>query len=426
MNIAIIGAGFTGLAAAIELQKKGHTVTLFEREPIPGGLAIGFKQPEWEWSLEKHYHHIFTTDSDIRAMAAEVGVDFTFPYPSTSWLIGEEIHRVDSPMRLLSFPKLPIIDRLRMAFVLGLFKVIPYSKWLEETTAHEWLPKVMGQKGYNMFWEPLLVAKFGEYFKDISLAWFWARIKARSPKLGYPEGGFQQLVDKAAEYVEKKGATFFYNSSVTNIENTDDNVTLEVEKDGSKSKYEFDQVLVTVPNIFFNNMAPSLPVDYKDKLLSFKGIGAVNMVLELDAPFFTSDVYWLSICNKNYPFLAVVEHTHFIDKKHYNNRHLVYVGNYLSTDHRYFSLTKEELLKEYDAHLKKLCPDYDKHLKNTYIFKVPFAQPVVTKNFSEKILPFETPMQNVFLANMQQVYPWDRGTNYAVELGKKVAGVMGK
>ena len=32
-----------------------------------------------------------------------------------------------------------------------------------------------------------------------------------------------------------------------------------------------------------------------------------------------------------------------------------------------------------------------------------------------------TPLPHVYLANIEQVYPWDRGTNYAVELGEKVA-----
>ena len=32
-----------------------------------------------------------------------------------------------------------------------------------------------------------------------------------------------------------------------------------------------------------------------------------------------------------------------------------------------------------------------------------------------------TPIDGLWLASMSQVYPWDRGTNFAVELGRKVA-----
>ena len=41
MKIGIIGAGFTGLSAAYNLVEKNHEVTVFERDEIPGGLALG-------------------------------------------------------------------------------------------------------------------------------------------------------------------------------------------------------------------------------------------------------------------------------------------------------------------------------------------------------------------------------------------------
>ena len=41
MNIAIIGAGATGLTASIDLLKAGHSVTIYEQKSSPGGLAGG-------------------------------------------------------------------------------------------------------------------------------------------------------------------------------------------------------------------------------------------------------------------------------------------------------------------------------------------------------------------------------------------------
>ena len=43
MKIAIIGAGFGGLAAAYDLRRAGHEVTIFESADYAGGLASGFK-----------------------------------------------------------------------------------------------------------------------------------------------------------------------------------------------------------------------------------------------------------------------------------------------------------------------------------------------------------------------------------------------
>lgn len=124
--------------------------------------------------------------------------------------------------------------------------------------------------------------------------------------------------------------------------------------------------------------------------------------------------------------MAIVEHTNFMDKRHYGNEHLVYFGNYLPSDHRYFHLTADHLLAEYDSLISELNPLYRDNLIGIHMFTAPFAQPIVPKNYSHLIPPHTTPLPHVYLANMQQVYPWDRGTNYAVELGEKVAKVIHK
>jgi len=282
------------------------------------------------------------------------------------------------------------------------------------------LQKTLGRVPYGTLWEPLLKSKFGPYYKDISLAWFWARIKARSTKLGYPEGGFGHFADRLAEKVVSLGGKIHFDCPVDRIVPNDKTVTVYYK--GKKS--DFDVVIVTVSNALFAHLTPSLPEDYKKKLNEFKGIGALNIILELKKEFLPKDVYWLNICDSDFPFLAVVEHTHFIDKSHYNNSNIVYVGNYLPSDHELFSLSKEKLLDRYHPYLDKIHSGYKNNLFDIHLFKVPFAQPIVTTNFSKKILPFNTPIPNLYLANIQQVYPWDRGTNYAVEMGKRIVNTV--
>jgi protoporphyrinogen oxidase len=421
MRIGIIGAGFTGLSAALKLQQEGHSVSLIEQESIPGGLAIGFQQKNWKWPLEKHYHHIFKSDSAILSLAKRVDYTFRFYRPNTSSLVDNEIIQLDSPTKLLLFPKLSIIERIRMACVLGYLKYLANWKQLEQYKAHNWLIKTMGDKGYSMLWEPLLKSKFGTEYKDISLAWFWARIKARTTELGYPDKGFQSFADTLAQKIISQGGLIQYNSRATNITTKHNIHIISYIHNGKKHEEEFDYILVTVPNIIFAGIAPELPETYKKKLREFKGVGAVNLVLELSQPFFQNNVYWLSICEQKYPFLAAVEHTNFINKSHYGNKYILYIGNYIPHGHKYFAMSKEDILKEYDPYLRNFNPDYKKSIQNIFKFPVPFAQPIVTPNFSKKILPFETPVKGIFLANMQQVYPWDRGTNFAVETGETAA-----
>ena len=113
-----------------------------------------------------------------------------------------------------------------------------------------------------------------------------------------------------------------------------------------------------------------------------------------------------------------------MDKKYYNNEHLVYLGNYLPNNHPFMNMDKNDLLKIYNPLLTKINKTYKSHLIDTHLFSDPFAQPIIPINYSKIIPPFKTPLENIYLANMQQVYPWDRGTNYAVELGEKVADVI--
>src|SRR6266705_3733058 len=120
MKIAIIGAGFTGLSAGYQLSKKGHTVTLFEKDTRPGGLAIGYKEKGWDWTLEAHYHHWFTNDKNILNLAKEIGHKVIIKRPRTSVYVDGAIYQFDSAKEVLRFPKLSLTDRLRMAAVIGL------------------------------------------------------------------------------------------------------------------------------------------------------------------------------------------------------------------------------------------------------------------------------------------------------------------
>ncbi len=440
MKIAIIGAGFTGLSAAYRLLQKGHDVTIFEKDSEPGGLAIGYQEKGWDWSLEKYYHHWFTNDTSVLNLAKEINYPVLIRRPKTSVYIDNKIYQLDSIPSLLTFKKLAVHERIRMGVVLGFLKFNPFWKPLEKFHANSVLPKAMGKKAYEMIWEPLLVAKFGQYMPTISLAWFWARITKRTPSLAYPEGGFLKFANALSKKIESMGGKIYFNSNIEKIEDqegypnvilgsTPGRTTPESKKktDSGQARMtnlSFDKVIVTLPSFAFIQLAPSLPEDYKKELSSLQGIGAVILVLRLKKPFFKENTYWLSVCDKNAPVLAIVEHTNFMDQKHYNNEHLVYLGNYLPKEHRYFTLTKEELLKEFDQYLEKISPEYKESIIGFQKFSVPFAQPIIPINYSKMIPPFETPLKNVYLANMQQVYPWDRGTNYAVELGEKIAKII--
>jgi protoporphyrinogen oxidase len=421
MKIGIIGAGFTGLAAAYYLSKKGHSITIFEKDTKPGGLAVGYGEKGWDWSLEAHYHHWFTNDKSVLDLAKEINHKVIIKRPKTSSFVDGNIYQLDSPLSLIKFPKLNILNRFRMGASLAFLRYNPFWKPLENFYAQPFLEKSMGKTSYKKLWEPLMVNKLGKYSSKVSLAWFWARIYKRTPNLAYPEGGFLEFAYNLEKRIKENGGKFYYNTEVKNLSSKKTPQIIYSVAEKQPKIETFEKVIVTIPLSLFLKITPTLPSWYIEKYRKLISIGAMNLILRLKKPFFKDGTYWLSMCDLKSPILAIVEHTNFMDKKNYNNEHLVYLGNYMETTDKRFSMKKEDLLKLYDPWLKKINPNYQLFILNSQLFHAPFAQPIITPKYSKQIPPFKTPLKEVYLANIQQVYPWDRGTNYAVELGKKAA-----
>lgn len=435
MNIAVIGGGFTGLAAAYELTKRGHAVTMFERDAVLGGLAHGFREPNWQWHLEYAYHHWFTNDHAVFSLIQELdlGDKLIIKRPITANLLpnsagspdpigttsAPEIVQLDSPLHLLLFPKISIIDKIRTACLLAFLKLNPFWQPLEGITAEQLLISIGGKRAYEIIWKPLLVGKFGDLAPTVAASWFWARIKKRTPSLCYIEGGFQTLVSALADAITKHGGTIYTNTTVTSIKKVS---SIKYQVSCKNQTAEFDRILLTIPTPIALKLLPQLSNTYAKPLLSIPHLHAQTLILETKEPIL-KNVYWLSVTDQSYPFLAVVAHTNFMDKKYYGNHHLTYFGNYLPQGHPYLSMNKNELLKIFLPFIKRLLPITDNRLRitNSYLFVGPFAQPVHQLHYSQKAPPLVTPIPGVYLANLDSIYPWDRGTNYAVELGIRAA-----
>jgi protoporphyrinogen oxidase len=454
MNIAIIGAGFTGLAAAYELTKCGQAVTIYEKDAVAGGLSSGFKAEGWDWSLERFYHHWFESDSDVLGLIREIGQGdkVLFPCPKTAVYYQGKFYALDSSLSglfpglpwldkipasgslargilALRFPGLSWLDKIRYG-LLGLYLVLtPRWKPLERVTAHEWLGCWAGPRGYQALWEPLLVGKFGEEnYRDVNMAWFWARIHKRSPRLGYFVGGFQAVADALVERVRAQGGMVHFNTAVQRIDPLPPPPPRAGEGRGGVrlataiGEHDFDACIATVSPQQFVQLTPSLPESYRAQLGQLKSLGGVVLILALDRQL-TNGFYWINLPKgEGFPFLALVEHTNYIDPQHYGGEHLVYCGDYLPPDHRYFQMSQQELLDLFLPALSRFNPAFDPSwVKRSWLFREPYTQPVPPVDHSRNIPPLATPIPGLYFASMSQVYPWDRGSNYAVELGRKVA-----
>ena len=428
-HIAIIGAGFAGLSAAWDLAKAGQKVSIFEASAEPGGLASGFKEPHWDWSVERFYHHWFQTDSNLLGLIDELGWadEVVFPRPISVMYYKGKFYPFDSIPAALAYPGLGFgINKIRFGLVGLYLKLTNNWRKLEKTTTDAWMRKYAGSKVYESMWQPMMIGKFGETWHDkVNMAWMWARIHVRTSRLGTFKGGFQVFANKFAAKLAEKGVEICYNTRVSSLQRLEDGRISVRFADGGEEKH-FDQVLVTLSPGMMAKMAPDLPSDYLAGLLKLKSMGAVVMTVSIKHPLSPEGYYWYNIPKQaGFPFLSLVEHTNFLKPEYFGGDHILYIGDYLETDHPNFTKSDEELAEEFLPHLKKINPAFNRNWVNKiWVSKTSYAQPIPLLNHSANIPPIETPIPNLYFASMSQVYPWDRGTNFAVEIGRRAAKLM--
>lgn len=424
-RVAIIGAGAGGLSAAYDLRRAGREVTIFEAESYVGGLAAGFKEPGWDWSVERYYHHWFASDRHILGLINELGWSdqVLFPRPVTVVYHAGQFYPLDSPLAVLRFPGIPLIDRLRVGLVIAYLRYLARWQPLERVTAHAWLPRWGGARAYHALWEPLLIGKFGPHYQEVNMAWFWARFKARTPRLGTFQGGFQAFMDQFADRLREMGVEIRLDTRVQRIQTAAAGL-LQLQLDDQA--LEFDQCLVTTSPGLLARLAPDLPGAYLEGLLSLRSMGAVVMVLSLKHQLSTAGHYWHNLPKSaGFPFLSLVEHTNFVDPEHFGGEHIVYCGDYLDRTHEYFELSQQQLLERFLPALSRVNPNFRPEWVNrSWLFRTPYAQPIPPVNHSSAIPDLKTPMDGLWFASMSQVYPWDRGTNFAVEIARQAAARM--
>ena len=434
MRVGIIGGGVAGLAAAYHLTKEGHFAEVFEVAPFLGGQASTFDV--FGGRLERGYHHLFVSDTEIADLIQELGLGGKLAWleSTVGFYHGGKIWDFASPMDLLRFKPLPFLDRIRVGFwTFILQKTKSYSKF-EGVTARDWLSKRMGRRGYEVIWEPLLRGKFGEFYDKIGMTWIWNKVTLRVASrkgagqvehLGYPMGSFGEVIEVLADRIAQQGGVIHTSASVTQIVEADGSATaMEVQLEGGETeRREYDAIIATTPSYVFTRLAPAMPPEYQSKLENVDYLSAVLMVMVMDRPF--TNKYWMNIADPNMPFVALIEHTNLIDKELYGGKHILYISNYPSRDNELYQMSGDELMDLFVPHLQKINPDFERSWVIEYHHhRVDGAQPIVGVNYGAGIPGHRTPVQGLYLANTTQIYPEDRGTNYSVRMGRQVARMV--
>ena len=278
--------------------------------------------------------------------------------------------------------------------------------------------RACGATGHAQVWEPLLQAKFGAAWDQVSMGWLWARIHDRTSELGYLDGGFHQLYAALAEHVARSGGTIRYGAPVRRIAREDGGLAVAWTDADGEQQAVFDRVVSTLPPALNARLMPDLAERSADRA-PWPPLDAHCLILALDRPL--TGTYWIGTADRPWPFLAVVEHTAMLPPGDYGGHHLVYLGAYREPSSDLPARPIEAQLEVAAELLRTLNPAYERSwVTRAWTFHAPFAQPIVDTGFRRRIPGFDTGVPGVFAASMFQVYPHDRGQNYSIELAERL------
>jgi protoporphyrinogen oxidase len=433
LKVAVVGAGVAGLAAAYRLLQMGHTVTLLEAGPFVGGQVRTFETGGDR--LEAFYHHLFKSDTNVIALIEELGLgeELRWVESKVGFYHSGRIYDFVTPGDLLRFTPVSMFDRIRLGLAaLYLRRQKDWTKY-EDITAREWIVRHVGQRAYDVVWGPLLRGKYGVFADEVGMTWFWGKIFLRfasrdrgvtsKEELGYLQGSFGRYIEALHQRIVELGGEVVLRAPVDRVLLEDGRVKGLAVGGECPATRDFDAVLATVPNKFFLRMAPELPESYAATLKSVRYQWASCLVLALTGPL--SHIYWLNISAPEVPFVAVVEQTNFIEPERYAGKHYVYFSNYVSEGDPILSMDVDEALALYLPHIQKINPNFDEGwITERHFFEDPAGQPIITRNYSQNIPDHRTPIDGLYLANTTQIYPEDRGQNYSILMGERMAEVI--
>ncbi|MEM1105059.1 MAG: FAD-dependent oxidoreductase [Pseudomonadota bacterium] len=435
-RIGIIGGGLTGLTTAYELAKEDVNVTIFEAGDRLGGLAAGYELAG-KYRMEQAYHFLYKTDEFILAMVEELGLSdkLTYHKSSVSTYYGDTLYPMESPIDLIRFSPISFFDRIRAGVtVLWLQRERDWRK-LSKMTALEWLRKYAGRSVTDVIWEPLLKGKFDRYYDKVTMSWLWGRVLQRvdsrdakigGEALGYFKGGFKTIIDAMEVPLKAAGTKVAYNTFIETLHHDAETGEVVVTLQGGGEE-RFDRVLATVPSNVLAKMIAgyeSVDPDYFEKIRSVDYLDAA--VLSFVTPQKITDYYWHNINTPDSPFVVFLSFTALIGTEDFDGNHVYYIGDYIPAEHKYMSMPADELKAYWYSELQKMFPDFDpSQIIDAGLFRMRNAQHIVDIGFEEnKLVPHETPCPGVLMCNFSQIYPMDRGTNYAVRDGVRMARML--
>jgi protoporphyrinogen oxidase len=225
-RVGIVGGGILGLTLALRLAKLGHYVEVFEAGAELGGLAASHDYGSFFW--DRFYHCILPQDRHLIGLLRDLGLgsELRWRETGTGYYARGRWFPMSKSSDYLKFPLLSWIDKARVGATVIYATLAADPMKLYSVSAEQWLTRWCGRRGYEVFWRPLLRAKFGPFYDQVAAVFIWATLTrlfgarsgaASKETLGYVRGGYRAVLGRFESELSVLGAVVRKSSPVRSI-----------------------------------------------------------------------------------------------------------------------------------------------------------------------------------------------------------------
>lgn len=403
MRIAVVGGGMMGLVAAERLVRAGRHVTLFDRETQLGGLCTWYDYGPSVW--DKFYHVILPSDRLLIELIREIGLgdEMVWRPSRTGYYRDGRHYSISDNLEFVRFPLLTLTQKVRLAWTILYGSRVADWRPLERMTSEEWLLKHSGRTTYETFWRPLLRAKLGDQFREVSAVFIWSYIKrlfsARDPsvgkeQLGHVRGGYRIIIGRLEERI-RSGGEIRIGTGVDQVQTRGDG-GLDLIVGGDRER--FDRVIFTGPVTALQRVCGADLVEVQGNLDRVRYLGVICLVLLTNRPL--TPFYVVNIADEDNPFTGVVGMSSVVPESETGGRFITYFPKYLTADNPLFDSSDNVLFELFMPSVRQMFPDLAMDdIVCRHINRARIVQPLQIRDYSRHVPKARTRHPGLFFLN---------------------------
>ena len=425
----ILGGGVLGLSLARELLKRGARVTVCEAAPYIGGLASAWRLGDITW--DRHYHVTLLSDTALRGLLDELDLerDIQWTKTRTGFFVDGTLVPMSDAIEFLRFPAIGVVDKARLAATILYASRVRDWRRLEQVPVSDWLRRLSGENTFEKVWRPLLMAKLGSSYKDVSAAFIWTTINRlyaarragmKQEMFGYVPGGYAKILDRFSRYLSDRGVDIRLNCGAKRIARSDGGLTVSF-ADGTSQR--FDRIATTFPAHSIASTCEGLTEPERTALNGIRYQGIVCASVLLDRPL--AGYYVTNITDPEVPFTGVIEMSALVDPAQFGGRYLVYLPKYAAPDDECFSWSDEEVRRRFLQGLRRIYPDVsDANVTAFQVSRVRSVFALPTLRYSERLPPVRTSVPGLYALNSAHIVNGTLNVNESILLAQRGAEMM--